>query len=94
MVTADLLRQLAGDARQRAALAAMADPEHAFYEGVVAAVEDRLHPPNLDIHGEAWLARQAAPFREGYVKGLAVVAGARPETARLLLPEPAGGPSL
>jgi hypothetical protein len=80
------LRLLASQARNEAALLDVSDPEHAFYTGVVAAAEDRLHPQASHVHDESWLAREPQSFREGYLKAGHVIAHAGPDMVRLMLP--------
>jgi hypothetical protein len=80
------LRQLADEARREAALIAMGSPEHAFYEGVVVAAEDRLHLARRELHDDRWLAAQTPHFREGYVKASDIIATAGHAPVRLYLP--------
>lgn len=87
------IRQMAAEARREAALLALSDPEHAFYSGVVAATDDRLHPEAVGIHDEVWLGHQAPPFREGYLKAVHVMTGFSPDAGRLMLPHPDVTPS-
>jgi hypothetical protein len=68
------LRNLAEDARREAALVRLDSDDHDFYEGVMAAAEDRLHLEMLGPHDESWLGRAKPAFREGYTKTSAVIA--------------------
>lgn len=86
VVLRNALRILADQARNEAALLDLCDPEHAFYSGVVAAAEDRLRPEVAGIHDETWLARESAPFRDGYLKASDVIAHAGPDPVRLMVP--------
>lgn len=87
-VLPSLLRRLASEARQKAALLAMSDPQHSFYAGVAAAADDRLHPASAAIHDEQWLTKENSAFRDGYVKARQVIAHAGPQAIRLMLPTP------
>ncbi len=89
MMLRNALRRLADDARREAAMVGMETELHAFYMGVVAATEDRIHPAMGDIHGEKWLQSEKPAFRDGYVKARHVIASAGPAPVRLHLPAPA-----
>lgn len=81
------IKGLREEARSRAAAVEAASDDHAFYVGIIAATEDHLHLENLPVHGDEWLARQAAPFADGYRKTsiLIATAGSNPPQ-RLPLP--------
>jgi hypothetical protein len=83
------LHRLAEDARREAATIPMDAAEHRFYVGVATAAEDRLHPERRDVHADAWLDREAADFRDGYLRASALFAAAvdRPPV-RFVVPAP------
>ena len=88
VVLHNALRQLAEEARREAVLLPMGSPEHAFYEGVAAAAENRLHLAQSELHDDRWLAAQISYFREGYLKASDVIAAAGHAPVRLYLPRP------
>lgn len=89
LVLQNALRQLAAEARAEGALVPVESPAHAFYAGVAAAAEDRLHPARQDSHYQAWLDAERPAFREGYLKAASVIATSGHAPVHLLLPHPA-----
>jgi hypothetical protein len=88
LVLNSALKQLAEEARLRAAAVPMRSPEHAFYNGVLAAAGDRLHPLHHLTHDGTWLARQSPAFREGYTRTSINIATFGRAPLRLHLPAP------
>ena len=82
------LHHLADEARRAAAIVPMSSSEHAFYNGVETAAEDRLRPVRQEAHDSAWLAAQSPSFREGYMKTMDMVAAQGHAPLHLRLPEP------
>ncbi len=89
LVLQNALRQLAAEARAEGALVPVESPAHAFYAGVAAAAEDRLHPARQDSHYQAWLDAERPAFREGYLKAASVIATSGHAPVHLLLPQSA-----
>ena len=88
LVLFNALRMLEREALQEAALVPMASREHAFYRGVVAAAQDRLHPVRREAHGDVWLAAETSAFRNGYLEASDAIAAAGHGPVRLPLPTP------
>jgi hypothetical protein len=82
------LKQLAEEARLRAAAVPMHSPEHAFYNGVLTAAADRLHPLHHVAHDRTWLAGQSPAFRVGYTRASINIAMFGHAPLRLHLPAP------
>lgn len=67
------------------------DPERQFYLGVDAAANEVLHPELQAARAEGWLDKEAAAFREGYLKTSIVLAEALisdDPPLRIRMPEP------
>lgn len=83
------LHHLVDESRRMAAGHRLGSPEHDFYAGVRTAAEDGLSPHHRDAHGEAWLAAQAGPFRDGYTRTAAMIAASHHELShRYQVPDP------
>jgi len=82
------IRRLAHEARQAAARAPLGSAEHAFYSGVLSAAERHLHAGLMAVDDPAWLGREPAAFRDGYLETSTLIGLASAESP-IHLPLPA-----
>jgi len=67
------IRRLADEARQAAARVPLGSAEHAFYSGVLSAAERHLHAGLMAADDPAWLDREPAAFRDGYLEASTLI---------------------
>jgi hypothetical protein len=86
--------EMAAEAMRQAATAALGTAEHDFYSGVRAAAEAYRHQGRAPADDPDWFDRQTPAFRDGYLKGSAVIAAAASHPRpHLLMPQLDTGPS-
>jgi hypothetical protein len=91
-IVVDSVRSLIAAAQATRAARPADSADRRFYQGVEAAALELLHPEVGQSHDEKWLERQAASFREGYVRTRAMFAAAMTSDSwpsSLPLPHPA-----
>ena len=86
-VLLNAVRQLAGEARQAAAVLPIDSPDHEFYAGVQYAAERRLRPGLAAIEPHD-LDLRSRPYRDGYVSASTLIGLAAASTNSLHIPLP------